>query len=153
MTSWSKGKIITLIIFAVIIIAVFFRYFYYVDFKNGCYVKIKPSIFELSSQNIKEAILVLKNAVPGEYEKFCSHVKAINPNMACGGFGGGCYYGENLKKKEIDISTANSGYLGWTAAVVAHETCHAIQGQNNKPISEDECYKINNEVLKKVISF
>lgn len=146
-------KIFKLAIIAVIIGAVIYRYFYYLDFKNKCYIKIKPSFLEFSSQNIKQAIKVLKFAVPEEYEKFCGRVKAINPNFACGGFGGGCYYGENLEKKEIDISTANSGYLGWTAAVIAHETCHAIQGQEKRAMNEDECYKIGNEVLKKVINF
>lgn len=142
---------VTIIVF--IISAIFYRYFYYIDFANSCYITIKPSIMEFSSQNIKQAIEVLKYAVPEEYAKFCGHVKAINPNFACGGFNGGCYYAENLASKEIDVSTANSSYLGWTAAVIAHETCHAIQAQEKRAISEDECYKIGNKVLKKVIDF
>ena len=146
-------KIIKIIVTILIIGAVGYRYFYYVDFKNKCYIKIKPSILEFSSQNIKQAIKVLKLAVPEEYQKLCGHVNVINPNFACGGFGGGCYYGENLEKKEIDISTANSGYLGWTAAVIAHEACHAIQGQEKRAMSESECDKIGNEILKKVISY
>jgi len=146
-------KIIKGIILLFIAGAVIYRYFYYLDFENKCYIGLKPSIIEFSSQNIKQAIRVLKYAVPEEYEKFCGHVKAVNPNIACGGFGGGCYYGDNLAKREIDISTTHGGYLGWTAAVIAHETCHAIQAQAGKALNEDECYKIGNEVLKKVISF
>jgi len=146
-------KIIKIIIIVLIVGAIFFRYFYYLDFKNQCYIKIKPSFLEFSSQNIKQAIRVLKYAAPEEYGKFCGHIKSINPNFACGGFNGGCYYGENIEKKEIDVSTANSGYLGWTAAVIAHETCHAIQAQEKREMSEAECYQIGNEVLKKVISF
>jgi len=147
------SKIIKIIIIIIIIGAGFFRYFYYLDFKNSCYIKIKPSILEFSSQNIKQAIKILKFSVPNEYEKFCGHVKTINPNFACGGFGGGCYYGDNIEKKEIDISTANSGYLGWTAAIIAHETCHATQAQEKREMNENECYSIGNEVLKKVINY
>jgi hypothetical protein len=149
-----RRKLIKTGIIVFILGAVFFRYFYYLDFKNKCYVKIWPSFLELSSQNIKQAIKVLRYADPEEYGKFCGHVKSINPNFACGGFGGGCYYGANNgNKKEIDISTANSGYLGWTAAIIAHETCHAVQAQEKGQLNEDECYKVGNEVLKKVISF
>lgn len=142
-------------IFIIIFIsgAIFYRYFYYVDFTDNCYIKIKPSFTEFSSQNIKQAIKVLKYAAPEEYKKFCGRVKMINPNFACGGFNGGCYYPENLGKKEIDVSTANGAYLGWTAAVIAHETCHAAQAQEKRAISEDECYGIGNKVLKKVINF
>ena len=146
-------KIIKIIVIALIIGAAGYRYFYYTDFKNNCYIKIKPSILEFSSQNIKQAIKVLKLAAPEEYGKFCGQVKAINPNFACGGLDGGCYYEDNLEKREIDISTANSGYLGWTAAVIAHETCHAIQAQEKRALSENECDKIGSAVLKKVISY
>jgi len=147
------NKIIKIGIIVLIIGAGFLRYFYYLDIKNHCYVIIKPSFLELSSQNIKQAIKVLKYAAPEEYKNFCGHVKAINPNFACGGFGGGCYYGANVAGKEIDVSTANNGYLGWTAAVVAHETCHAIQAQEKRDLNEPECYALGNEVLKKVIDY
>lgn len=146
-------KLVKYFMYIIIFCLLIYRYFYYVDFSAGCYIKLKPSLTELSSQNIKQAIKVLKFAAPNEYQKFCSHVKKINPNLACGGFGGGCYYHDNLEKKEIDISTANSGYLGWTAGVIAHETCHAIQQQEGRDPSEDECYGIGNEVLKMTIKY
>lgn len=147
------GKLVKFIIFIAIFCLFIYRYFYYIDFSERCYIKLKPSLTELSSQNIKQAIKVLKYAVPGEYQKFCSHVKKINPNIACAGFNGGCYYQYNLEKKEIDVSTANSSNLGWTASVIAHETCHAIQHQEGRELSEDECYRKSSEILRATIKF
>ncbi|MDO8259985.1 MAG: hypothetical protein Q7T50_00615, partial [Candidatus Magasanikbacteria bacterium] len=90
---------------------------------------------------------------PAEYSNLCQHVKVINPNYACGGLGGGCYYGSNLERKEIDISTANGGYLGQTAAVIAHETCHAKQHQEGRELNEQECYKVDDVVFKQVAEY
>lgn len=140
---------ILLILFGLFI----YRYFFYIDIPNKCYIRLKPSIFELSSINIKEGIKILKKVSPEEYTKLCQHVRIINPNYSCGGLGGGCYYLRNLEKKEIDISTANGGYLGQTTAVIAHETCHAIQNQEKRELNEQECYKIDDKVFKQIAEY
>ena len=132
-----------------------YQYFYYVDRAHRCFIKIKPSYLEFSTSNIKEAIRILKYAVPEEYEKLCTYVDTIDPNISCGGFQGGCYSSYNRNVKEIDIGTANDDFLGWTAGVIAHETCHAIQFQEIgfDGFDEGECYAIDNKVMKAVIDF
>lgn len=140
-------------ILALIISTVIYRYFFYYDPTNGCLIKLKPSIIELSSANIKVGIKILKIAVPEEYDKLCAHVDLINPNFSCGGTGGGCYIPGKTPTREIDISTTNDGFLGWTAAVIAHETCHAIQDEEDRQFSEDECNEIGNYVLEKTVVY
>ena len=140
-------------ILALIIAAVIYRYFFYYDLSTGCLIKLKPSIIELSSANIKESIKILKIAVPDEYEKLCAHVDLINPNFSCGGTGGGCYVPGQTPQKEIDISTTNDGFLGWTAAVIAHEPCHAVQHEEGRPFNETECYGIGNYVLYSAVVY
>lgn len=147
------NKIIKTTIAFLAVFALIYKYFLYIDIKNNCYVKIKPSFIELSSSNIKQAIKALKYGAPEEYEKFCSNINTIDPNISCGGFQGGCYYSGKINSKEISISTANQEFLGWTAAVVAHETCHAIQYEENREMSESECYAIGYKVLKKLVEF
>ena len=144
-------RILKILIIILIVGAVIYRYFFYIDFSNHCNIKIKPSLTELSNSNIKEAIRVLKRAVPEEYNKLCKHVKMISPNLGCGGFGGGCYYHND--KKEIYISTAYGGFLGLTAAIIAHETCHAIQHQEGRSLSEQECYEVDDKVLKTIVTY
>jgi len=143
--TWKK------IIFLAIVGFFVYRYFFYIDIGNKCFVKIKPSFTELSNRNIKQAILVLKNAVPKEYEKFCRNVDTIDPNISCGGFGGGCYY--HNERGSISVSTSNNSFLGWTAAIIAHETCHVVQHNENRPFSETECYTIDNNVLKSIVKY
>lgn len=132
-----------------------YRYFFYIDVFNGCFIKIKPSITELSSVNIKKAIKVLKKAEPSEYKKLCRYVNVINPNFSCGGFQGGCFYSSNPNPKEIDISTSRQEFLGWTAAIIVHETCHAIQfrekGQTG--LNEEECYLTHDNLLQKIVVY
>lgn len=140
-----------IIILIAILWLIIYKYFLYTDFSESCYIKIKPSLTELSNTNIKEAIKVLKYAVPEEYDKLCTHVDTINPNLSCGGFGGGCYY--QSTEKEIDISTAHGGFLGMTAAIIAHETCHAIQHQEGRALNEQECYEIDDLVLKTIVEY
>jgi hypothetical protein len=136
-----------------LVLAVYSRYFYYHDFSAGCGITIKPSLTELSSQNIKAALRAMKHGAPNEYALVCKHVESIDPNLACGGFNGGCFYLNDLAAGEIDVSTGNQSYLGWTAAVIAHETCHLIQAKEGRTMDEGECYGVGNDILKKMIVF
>jgi len=144
-------KIVKISILILIIGFFIYRYFFYIDFSNSCYIKIKPSFTELSNSNIKEAIKILKLTSPDEYDKLCSNVKIINPNLSCGGFGGGCFY--KSSGREIDISTAHSGFLAQTAAIIIHETCHAIQYQEGRNLSEQECYEADDVILKRIVEY
>ena len=100
---------------------------------------------------------MLKYADPENYKELCTRVDVINPNISCGGFGGGCYhvnnFGSSETSRQIDISTPHDGFLGLTAAIIAHETCHARQAQEGRPISEDECYKLDDQTLQKVVEY
>jgi hypothetical protein len=139
------------LMFLIIVLLLIYHYFLYVDIKNGCYIKIKPSILEFSTPNIKKAIKILKNATPEEYQKVCANVITINPNLGCGGFNGGCFYtGTYNNPTEIHISTANKSYLGWTAAVIAHENCHLIQNKEKRAMDEGECYGLGDKILKQL---
>lgn len=151
--NFMPKKLLKIFITFLIFGSLFYRYFLYIDFKNDCYIKLKPSFLELSSTNIKQGIKILKLVSPDEYTYFCQHVKVINPNYACGGLGGGCYYSNNLEKKEIDISTANGGYLGQTAAVIAHEACHAQQHQEGRDLNEQECYLVDDKVFRQIAEY
>lgn len=144
-----------LLVLAVILLMtiLIYRYLLYIDFQNRCYILIKPSLLEFSSRNIQEGIRVLKYAVPIEYQKLCQYVDTINPNISCGGFEGGCYSAYEAHPGEIDVGTAHEQFLGWTAAVIAHETCHSQQFQEGRPFDEKECYEIDNYVLKTVVEF
>ena len=105
---------------------------------------------EFSNSNIKKAILVLKNASPEDYQNLCRYVDTIDPNLSCGGFEGGCYYG--IRSKTIDVSTSRTS-LSWTAAVIGHETCHAMQAKEGRPLDETECYKVDSRILKTIVEF
>jgi hypothetical protein len=146
-------KIIKILIILVILASLYYRYFLYIDYSHDCHIKLKHSLLELSARNIKEALKVLKRTDTEEYNKLCTNIKIINPNFACGGFGGGCYYTGPRTQGEIYVSTARDSNLAWTAAVIAHETCHAIQYNENRELSEDECHKIGDKVLKNLVIY
>ncbi|MFH0892131.1 MAG: hypothetical protein V1867_05115 [Candidatus Falkowbacteria bacterium] len=133
--------------------ALIYKFFFYYDPGNKCLIRLKPSLTEWSNGNIKEGIKVLKHAVPDEYKKLCAYVDKINPNYSCGGLGGGCYISGKAPTREIDISTVYDGFLGWTAAVIAHETCHAVQHEEGRPFNETECYGIGDYVLNSTVVY
>jgi hypothetical protein len=143
------------IISLLLVLCLIYHWFFYINISNGCFIFFKPSmLFEFNTGNIKEGIFVLKNAVPDEYKKLCTHVNVINANISCGGWQGGCYRGgPRANKKEIYISASRDQFVGWTAAVVAHETCHAIQFSQKRDMSESECYEIGDKVLKAAVQF
>jgi len=150
-------KILLFVFFLILFFWLFGRYFLYIDVEYGCFVKIKPSILEFSSQNIKKGILVLKYADIDNYKELCNRVDTVNPNLSCGGFGGGCYrktnFGSSEISRQIDVSTPRNGFLGLTAAIIAHEVCHLKQAQENRAFSEKECYELDDKVLQKVVEY
>ncbi|MDP2684991.1 MAG: hypothetical protein Q8P20_08220 [bacterium] len=148
-------KIFIKIFLIILVLALFsYKYFIYYDNETGCFIKLKTAIFEPNTVNVKNAIKTLKYAVPDEYEKLCLNVDTIDPNLSCGGFQGGCYNSHNGNRL-IQIGTANDDFLGWTAAIIAHETCHAIQFQTNgiEGLEESECYAIGDQVMKTLIDY
>lgn len=147
--------LIKIIIFVLLALWLIYHWFFYIDISNSCFVFLKPSVvFEFNAGNIKEGIFVLKNAVPDEYKKFCTYVNVVNANVSCGGFTGGCYWGgSGGNKKEIYIGAARDQFIGLTAGVIAHETCHAMQFSRKREMSEPECYETMNNVLKAIVQF
>jgi hypothetical protein len=127
-------KFLLLILF---IIFVIYHFFFYVDVRNGCYVVIKPALLEMSNTTMKKGLVYLKKNFPSQYGEFCENVNTINPNISCGGFGGGCFY--HNSPKTIDISTTYGNYIN-AAKVIIHETCHVIQLKEGRPANESECY-------------
>lgn len=136
-------KLIKITIFLCIIGWVFFRYFGYWDVEKNCYLNIYPSWMQFNNHTIIEGIKYLKEKHPDHYSELCMRVKNIDPNpmLGCGGIGGGCFSG----------ATSRTLYIGTypdqvilSAAVIAHETCHQKQFDTNKPMDENECYKVSN---------
>jgi len=128
------------------------RYFFYVDLGSRCRISISPSILEFNNLTVKRSIDILKYGSPSDYRDLCKYVGKINPNISCGGFGGGCFRNSEFNKggRTIDVSTAN-GSLLWTAAVIVHETCHARQLYEKRGFSETECYDAMDETLKRIV--
>ncbi|MEA2007045.1 MAG: hypothetical protein U9O20_02705 [Patescibacteria group bacterium] len=144
-----KGKI-KILIFLLLVAGFIYRYFFYIDLQYACFVRINPSVTELSNANIKRAIKVLKHGAPEDYRTFCSTVEVIDPNPSCGGFGGGCFHPAKGRKSTIDISTSQRD-LAWTAAIIMHETCHAIQYREHRALDEDECYEVDDRTIKQLM--
>ncbi len=134
------GKFIKFIIIIIFILWIFYSLFIYVDLSNRCFITIRPSFTELSNTTMKKGIKYLKNNFPNEYTNLCKNVVSIDPNISCGGFGGGCYSLYSINPGVIDISTPHGDYIH-AAKVMIHETCHAMQFKEGRPFDETECYK------------
>lgn len=145
-----KKKKIVFALFATLAIGFYiYNSFFYIDPTNKCFIKILPGI-ELNTPTIKNAVDVLKNTSVQDYKNLCSHVDTINPNIFnCGGFEGGCFYPQN--PTTIQVGTAHNN-LSWTAGVIVHETCHAMQYKEKRPFSEQECYKADDRILRQIIA-
>ena len=142
-------KIFFIIFLLYLASSIAFKYFYYYDRQNDCSIKISPSL-EFSGGTIVRAINVLKNSSFEDYQDLCKNVDNINTNVACGGFGGGCFY--HNRPKSITVSTSGRN-LTYTVSVIVHETCHAIQFSENRDASEPECYAAGKRILQKIIQF
>lgn len=140
-------KILKISIPLLILLIFLVNSFFYADYRGDCYIRIVPS-FLPSNLNTKRIIKVLKYGSPDDYRLLCKHVNVINKNPSCGGFDGGCYV--PTKAKTIYIGN-DQGNLALSAALIVHETCHAIQGQTNKQYSEQECYTKGAEFLETIV--
>ena len=147
----TYNKLIKIIIVFILMAVCYLKFFYYLDFQNDCCIKIRMSWLEWSNLSIKRALTTLKHGSPEDYKKVCEHVRVINPNYACGGFEGGCFY-VGADPYEIHVSTSQRT-LAWTIAVIVHETCHAIQFQEGRTLEERECYAADDRILKKLVEF
>lgn len=144
-------KIIWLGIILVAGIWIYTEYYRWSDLSSGCSIRIAHSLTEWSSGNIKEALSALKFGYPEEYANVCRNTKKISPNMGCGGFGGGCFYGN--EPETIYISTPHGNFIGWTASIIVHENCHVIQRKEGRPGDESECYREGDEVLARLVVY
>lgn len=140
----------TIFIIFILIIYSLLQNFFYIDLQNKCFIRISPSWLELSNASIKEALNILRITSPTKYQNVCQRVNLINPNLSCGGFGGGCF--SEQKSKTIDISTFHGEVVFATVAII-HETCHVQQRDESRPYDEKECYTVGYQVLKDVISY
>jgi hypothetical protein len=146
--SWYR-KILFYLIIPIVILN--FWLFRYDDLANNCHVKIYPSITEWNNLDIKRAINLMKNKSFPDYQKFCQSVKAISPELACGGMGGGCY--SKIAPNEIVVSTIfrpKESHTETTAAIITHEVCHLYQNKEGRPMDEAECYLEYCRILKKM---
>ena len=136
-------KSLLIILFAMFLL---YYWFLYIDIQEKCVFYLVPT-FQPSNLSTKETINFLKSSSPNEYEKLCTHVSVINKNPACGGFDGGCY--EPNKKRTIFVGNDQNN-IALAAAILVHETCHAIQGQKGLPLSEGECYRAGSSYLNEI---
>lgn len=141
-------KIFKIFVILLICAGIYYKYFFYYDYKNNCAITITPS-FELSNVTIKKAIEVLKYGSPEDYQNLCSNVNTISTTVSCGGFGGGCY---EHNPGKITVSSSGRKLLS-SAAIIVHETCHAMQDNENRPASEEECYRANDKTLRTLVEF
>ena len=137
--SWL-GK--ALVFFILPLVIANFWFFWFDDFANGCHIKISPSITEWNNVDIKKAILLMKEKSPKDYQTTCDNVRKIQPELACGGMGGGCFHSNT--PDEITVSTSfrpKENHAETTVAIMVHEVCHLLQNKENRGIEEGECYE------------
>lgn len=145
-------KVKTLLIYVFIFGAGFWGWYnftHYNDRSFNCHIKIKTDL-EFNNGTIKEGLVALKRAMPEMYRVVCERVRIIETGVACGGFGGGCYY-ENDDNKII-ISVAQ-GAVVEAGAIIVHETCHLIQKEQGRSLGENECYEIDDQVFRQLTQF
>ena len=128
---------------------VFLQNVLYIDIPNGCFIKIVPGL-ELNNAKVIQGLKILKNLSPEDYKEACKRAETIDPNVGCGGFEGGCFY--QTEPKKIYVTTAGTPLM-WVAGVLVHETCHARQFAEKRLMSEDECYREDDRVIKKIVVY
>jgi len=146
---WALAAVVVVVVLAT-------RYLVWLDVANRCVITIRPSLVGYDNRVVKLALETLRHGSPEDYRKVCVHVGTINPNPACGGFGGGCFWhtAENRDRASIDVSTEHG--VIWTVGIIVHETCHAIQFHEGRPPNwnlEDECYKEDDRILRALVQF
>lgn len=138
-------KFIIVLFFLFFIGAILYKYFFYLDIQKGCYIKILPSV-QGGNTLVKKSIKVLKYGSPSDYEDLCKHVNTIDLNYLSGG---GFYYISIGKTIFVDPRFG----LQDVSRIIVHEVCHARQRQEGRFLSEEECYKKDDEFIKKITSF
>jgi hypothetical protein len=132
------------------------RYFVWIDPGTRCVITIRPSLVGYDNTAIKRALATLQHASPGDYRSVCTHVGTINPNPACGGFGGGCFWHHQGQRGRATIDVSTEHGLIWTVAVIVHETCHARQFHEGRPPGfdlEHECYGEDDRIMRALVVF
>ncbi|OGC68740.1 hypothetical protein A2415_02195 [candidate division WWE3 bacterium RIFOXYC1_FULL_39_7] len=141
------GKYLGILVIPLLFGAFFYSQFLHIDISNSCAIFLMPT-FQPSNLSTKETVSFLQKSSATEYAKLCKHVSVINKNAACGGLDGGCY--QPSQPKTIFIGNDQNN-IALAAALLVHETCHAIQGQSNETLSEGPCYKAGAEYLQSIL--
>ncbi len=134
-----------LLIFVLLGIYVYSK-FVYLDPDYNCSIKVIPN-FMPSNFDTKKIIKIVKSGSEEEYKKLCQYVNTINKNPSCGGFDGGCY---ELERPGTIYIGNDQGNIALAAALLVHETCHAIQAYENRTLGESECYTAGNNFLQEI---
>ena len=132
------------------------RYLVWIDLPDHCVITIRPSLVGYDNTTVKRALETLRHGSPEDYRKVCVHVATINPNPACGGFGGGCFWHHEGQKGRATIDVSTEHGLIWTVAIIVHETCHAVQYHEGRPPHtnlEDECYSEDDRIMRALVQF
>jgi hypothetical protein len=125
-----------------------FTSLFYFDPAYGCTITIVPSVnLEFNNGIVIEGLRLLKKVSPQDYRNTCARVSTIQTGIGCGGFGGGCHYSN--KPREIYVSSQRND-LAWTAAVLVHETCHALQNYEKREMTELECNQEDDRILRSI---
>jgi hypothetical protein len=143
--------LLKLTIYVGIAILIYVHNFYYLDFENDCYIELESglmSLLEFNHGNIKESLSALRYGAPDQYKIVCESIDVIKSDLGCGGWGGGCHYRES---GSITLSTTNSSFIGWTAGVITHETCHDRQVKEERDMSQDECYAVDHATMQELV--
>lgn len=145
-------RISKFLILGFIIIILIYRYFFYIDIRNKCFITIKSlAIVEPNSQKIKKAITVLRHDFPDVYSDLCSNVNTIETYYFDSH--GGLYFRDPSKvaqKKKRIIYINPSSEFNWQVSIIAHEVCHAVREKEGKPAEEKECYAAGAKVYEKI---
>jgi|GEM_PF-1867363 len=125
----------------------------YDDFFNGCHIKIQFSLLNWNNLEIKKAIQFIKRKQPDDYEKICRYVKNIDLYLPCSFSAAGCF--RNNSPGTIGVYTYQhdeNNDPSYTAAIIVHETCHAIQYDEGRINGdrETECYREDQRFFREI---
>ena len=138
-----------------ILILIIFNFWFlrYDDFTNGCHIKIQYSLLELNNLEIKSALNFIREKSPKDYEKVCRYVKKIDLYLPCSSSNAGCFWDSDPQQIGVyTLKRDRNNDPSFTASVIYHETCHAIQVAENRTNGEreTECYRESYRFLREV---
>ena len=148
---WGKKKVRYFVIFVLLIILFNFWFLRYDDWLDGCHINIQFSLLDWNNLEVKNAINFIKNKSPDDYKKVCQNVSDIELFLPCDFSAGGCFRDD--KPRQIGVYTMRrdgKNQPSYLAAVIVHETCHAIQKAQNRSMDnrEPECYRKGYQFLR-----